>query len=162
MAKFGQKQLGYGLIGLAVLLLVILSFVMSALTHEGQVLCDLIDENPNMTMSQCPAHNPTTNYLMVMAFGLAFIILASGIFLAAVPIGGQKKESEKIDLSKLDENEQKIYSLLKGSEGSMYQSDIQKQAEMSKVQVTRILDKMESKNIIERKRRGMTNIVVLK
>jgi uncharacterized membrane protein len=44
----------------------------------------------------------------------------------------------------------------------MYQSDLIKETEFSKVKITRILDKMESKDVIDRKRRGMTNIIVLK
>ena len=34
--------------------------------------------------------------------------------------------------------------------------------EIGKVGMTRILDKLESKDIVERKRRGMNNVVVLK
>ena len=62
----------------------------------------------------------------------------------------------------LDEEEQKIFDLIKDSEGAIYQSDIVSKTEWSKVKVTRILDKLEHKNIIERRRRGMTNIIMLK
>ncbi|MBI5072205.1 MarR family transcriptional regulator, partial [Candidatus Woesearchaeota archaeon] len=65
-------------------------------------------------------------------------------------------------LSKLDEDEKKIYELLKKSNGSVYQTDIIKETGYSKVKITRILDKMELAQIVERKRRGMTNIIVLK
>ena len=43
--------------------------------------------------------------------------------------------------------------------------DLQKlmgKTDFSKVKVTRLLDKLEAKNLIERRRRGMTNAVVLK
>ena len=33
---------------------------------------------------------------------------------------------------------------------------------MTKVKVTRILDKLEGRGLVERKRRGMTNVVMLK
>lgn len=33
---------------------------------------------------------------------------------------------------------------------------------LTKVKVTRILDRLEGREIIERKRRGMTNVVILK
>jgi uncharacterized membrane protein len=46
--------------------------------------------------------------------------------------------------------------------GSVYQSDIVRETKQSKVKITRILDQLEGKGLIERKRRGMTNIVVLK
>ena len=69
---------------------------------------------------------------------------------------------QKVDLSKLDEEEIKIYELLKKSEGSVYQSDLVRETGISKVRITRILDRMETKRILERKRRGMANLVVLK
>jgi uncharacterized membrane protein len=43
----------------------------------------------------------------------------------------------------------------------MYQSDLVKETKLTKVKITRILDKMEAKKIIKRQRRGMTNIVFL-
>ena len=65
-------------------------------------------------------------------------------------------------MKKLDAEEQKIIRLLEEKEGSTYQSDLIKETGHSKVKITRILDKLESKGILEKKRRGMTNIVVLK
>jgi uncharacterized membrane protein len=43
----------------------------------------------------------------------------------------------------------------------MYQSDLLRQMGFSKVQMTRLLDKLAARKIIDRKRRGMTNIVIL-
>ncbi len=45
---------------------------------------------------------------------------------------------------------------------SIFQSDLVEKTKLSKVKITRILDRLETRNIIERKRRGMTNIVILK
>ena len=72
------------------------------------------------------------------------------------------EKKQAIDFSKLDEKERKVYELLKQNQGSMYQSDLIKQTEFSKVQMTRILDKMAGKGIVDVKRRGMTNIIVLR
>ena len=47
-------------------------------------------------------------------------------------------------------------------DGSYTTADLIKETDYTKVHMTRILDKMEGKRILERKRRGMTNIVVLK
>ena len=44
----------------------------------------------------------------------------------------------------------------------MFQRDLMEKLEIGKVKTTRLLDKLESKQIIERKRRGMNNIIVLK
>ena len=73
-----------------------------------------------------------------------------------------QQEKKKVTYSKLDEEEKKILELLQKNEGSQYQSDLIKETGFSKVKMTRILDKFESKGYIDRKRRGMTNIVFLK
>ena len=44
----------------------------------------------------------------------------------------------------------------------MFQSALMEKIDIGKVKMTRLLDKLEAKQFIERKRRGMNNIVVLK
>ncbi len=72
-----------------------------------------------------------------------------------------KSFEHKISTAHLTEEEKKIIDKIKSAEGSIYQSKLVDET-MSKVKVTRILDKLEGKGLIERKRRGMTNIVILK
>jgi len=64
-------------------------------------------------------------------------------------------------ISGLNEEEKKIVDLIQLKEGSIYQSDLIKESGMNKVKVSRILDRLEGKGLIDRKRRGMTNIVIL-
>ncbi|MEM4554969.1 MAG: MarR family transcriptional regulator [Candidatus Anstonellaceae archaeon] len=74
----------------------------------------------------------------------------------------EKKVSNSIDISSLSLEEKKIIDILKENDGSVFQSDIKNKLGYSKVKVTRLLDKLEQKGIIERKRRGMANLVLLK
>jgi hypothetical protein len=92
------------------------------------------------------------------------ILLITGIFLIIT-----KKEPvkiKKIDWKKylkgLEADEKKVYKAIAGSDGVMLQSDLVKNVGFSKVKVTRILDKLEAKDLLERKRRGMSNIIILK
>ena len=48
------------------------------------------------------------------------------------------------------------------SDGTIFQSELAEKSGLGKVKVTRVLDKLEGKGIVERKRRGMTNVVILK
>ena len=76
-----------------------------------------------------------------------------------------KKISEKrkkIDLGKLDRDERKVIELLLKENNAMFQSSLMEKLEIGKVKATRLLDKLEAKQLIERKRRGMNNIVVLR
>ena len=73
----------------------------------------------------------------------------------------ERKKKRKIDLSMLKPEEKKVMNLIL-KEKTIFQADVSEKTKFSKVKVTRILDKLESKDYIERKRRGMTNIVILK
>lgn len=72
------------------------------------------------------------------------------------------KEFDKKNLKNLDKEELKVMNLILSKNGSMFQSEIVDQTALGKVRVTRILDSLESQGLIERKRRGMTNIVMLR
>lgn len=74
----------------------------------------------------------------------------------------QGKQNRKVNLSELDSDEKRIVSLLQERQGSVFQSDVIKLTGFTKVKVSRILDKMENSGLIERKRRGMANLVVLR
>ena len=73
-----------------------------------------------------------------------------------------KEKKTKLDLSKLDKDEKKLVDLLIKENGGMFQADLMEKIGVGKVGMTRLLDKLEAKQIVERKRRGMTNLVVLR
>jgi len=69
-------------------------------------------------------------------------------------------KKRKISASELDSEEARVVSIINEGNGSVYQSDIMKKTGFSKVKVSRLLDRLEQKGLTERKRRGMTNLVV--
>ena len=158
---FGQKQLGILLIGVAVLLILLLTWVKLDLDEQGVFLCEAVAANPGLSMEDCPVHKSNTSLLIMGAFGIAVLIFGSGLYLtfSSKPISAPRKQ---IDPNDLDADEQKLLALLQQNRGSMYQSDLIKQTGFSKVQMTRVLDRMAGKQVIDRQRRGMTNIVVLR
>lgn len=64
--------------------------------------------------------------------------------------------------AKLEPNEKAVFEKVIESQGTIFQSELVEKTAFSKVKVTRILDKLEGKGLIERKRRGMTNVVILR
>jgi DNA-binding transcriptional ArsR family regulator len=62
---------------------------------------------------------------------------------------------------RLANNEQEIYEIILDADGVIAQSDIVEETDLSKATVSRTLDSLESKNVVERKRRGMGNMVLL-
>jgi uncharacterized membrane protein len=62
---------------------------------------------------------------------------------------------------RLANNEREIYEIILDADGVIAQSDIVEGTDLSKATVSRTLDSLESKNVVERKRRGMGNMVLL-
>lgn len=157
------KTIGWILSGFAVVLLIVLAFVKTDVDRQSVFLCEKVKET-NSDMENCPVHKSNISWMIVLAFGIAFLLFGVGLYLLflykqAIPAQTSFKE---VDVSKFDEEEKKIYELLKFKEGSAYQTDLIKETEFSKVKITRLLDRLEFKGVLERKRRGMTNIIVLK
>ncbi|MEM3374312.1 MAG: MarR family transcriptional regulator [Candidatus Woesearchaeota archaeon] len=76
----------------------------------------------------------------------------------------EKTEKEIIKKRILDllPDEKLVYDKIVESQGTIFQSELVEKTNYSKVKITRILDKLEGKGLIERKRRGMTNVVILR
>lgn len=72
-----------------------------------------------------------------------------------------KEHYQKI-LNELNDDERLVFEKIIEFEGTIFQSDLVDETKFTKVKITRILDKLEGKGLVERKRRGMTNIVILK
>lgn len=95
----------------------------------------------------------TPKYLALILDAILFMF---GVFL----VFSKERKMIKVQV-KLEGEEKKAYDLIT-KEGMIFQSELAEQLQLSKVKVTRILDKLEGKGLIERRRRGMTNAVVAK
>ena len=108
--------------------------------------------------------------VFVIIIGLLFIFFGKEEkIISKIKTIKQQIEPKKITrenyqkiLSKLNDDEKLIFDKIIESEGTIFQSDLVDKTKFSKVKVTRILDKLEGKGLIERKRRGMTNVIILK
>jgi uncharacterized membrane protein len=102
-----------------------------------------------------------------ISYGLvALLVVLGGVVSFFLKDGSKNLEKPKLsnqpNLENLDEAERIIMNIVLRENGSVYQSDLIKETKQSKVKVSRVLDKLEGKGLIERKRRGMTNIIILK
>ncbi len=156
-----NKNAGYLILGIAVLLIVIIGLFNSAL-KEIIVLGCAEGHGVDCPMSQTV--NQQT-YLALLIVGVLVVIAGYLIFskpTERIIIKKVKERKKKIDISKLDKEEKKVVKLLQEENKAMFQSSLMEKLEMGKVKTTRLLDKLEAKQILERKRRGMNNIVVLR
>src|SRR3989338_2549825 len=97
-----QKTIGSFLIGFSLILLFILIWVKINVDTEQGFLCEVVEERPDLSMEQCPAHESNTSWLIIAGFFIVFLVFASGLFLLFYPELRQKEDSpksEKIDVS---------------------------------------------------------------
>nr|MBI4156121.1 hypothetical protein [Candidatus Woesearchaeota archaeon] len=103
--------------------------------------------------------------------GLSFSHIAVGIFSFILSLGfyllfftrERIIEQKEYDVSKLNKEEKKVFLFIKESkEKGVYQSNLVEHFNFPKSKVSRILDRLEQTGVIERRRRGMTNIIFLK
>jgi len=129
-------------------------------------------------VGQTCTHGPTCSMYDTIAvqtyvsLAIAGLVLVIGLFLIFAKENETiimktktltKVEKKKpLDLSKLDKQEKEVVKILQKENGTIFQADLMEKLGIGKVGMTRLLDKLEAKQIIERKRRGMNNVIVLK
>ncbi|KYC46318.1 MAG: MarR family protein [Candidatus Methanofastidiosum methylothiophilum] len=72
------------------------------------------------------------------------------------------KEAYEEIMRTMNNEEKIVLESIINSNGTIFQSELTDKTNFNKVKVTRILDKLEGRGIIERRRRGMTNVIILK
>lgn len=172
-----NKHVGYLIIAIALVIGIIIYLFNRALTS---IVAETCTHGPTCTMWS------TIDYQTYISLILMFIIFIIGIYMIFFNKDQRDKEikslrdkeierkeekenmvfdKEKYEkiVGQLKDNEEKqIYEKIIEKQGSIYQSVLVSETTFSKVKVTRILDRLEGKHLIERKRRGMTNIILLK
>jgi len=160
LESFGAREAGFALIAISI----VLFFVMVSLTNQLNGYIHASCTHPEGEVCPMASELPVQSYA---GFSLDFVIGGFGVFLVLKSRQIQRFQSEKKHdfektLKELDGDEKKVYELISGSDGVVFQSDIVEKTGLQKVKVTRILDRMEHKGLVERRRRGMSNIVLIK
>jgi len=123
----------------------------------------------------CPMWG-TIDFQTNVAIGLMAIVIGIGLYLVFFSKDEMviKRITERLDIKRpTKETYGKVLKTLQGderlvlekvieAEGSIFQSDLVDRTGLGKVKVSRILDKLEGKGLVETKTRGITNVVLLK
>lgn len=164
-----NKVVGYIILGF--------SLVIGLITYIfNRALAKIVDTSCSHGLT-CPMWGTLEFYTNVSTLVMIFIIIIGfylifkkdekEIIIKTKKIKVDQSDKSSLDkikesMSKLNEEEKQIVNKIIENQGSIFQSDLVEKTNMHKVKVTRILDRLEGLNLIERKRRGMTNIVILK
>ena len=156
-----NKHVGFLILGVAILLIIIIFLFQTALKDIIVASCGA-EHAP-----VCPM-NKTVNQQTYLALGIVGLLVIIGLVLIftkpkeKIIVRKVKEKKKKLDLKGLDRDEKKVIKFLSEENGTMFQATLKEKLEVGKVKLTRLLDKLEAKQLIERKRRGMNNIVVLR
>ncbi|MFH0752148.1 MAG: hypothetical protein V1914_00965 [archaeon] len=156
-----NKAVGIIIVGIAVLMSFIIYSFNKALTDIVNTACS---HGP-----ECPMWG-TITFQTRIGIGIMVFVVLIGLYLIFFDKGKLVRPQLRLDDTKEKEHktpdlrgdEKLIFDKVRESDGTMFQSDLVEKTGLTKVKVTRILDRLEGKKIIERRRRGMTNVIILK
>jgi len=154
------RKIGIVIVGISVILFLIVLLMtqtIMALRLELHKTCPLPPE-------ACPYKSSVpiesvAGFILSIAIGIFGIFL---IFVKPAEVTSPQKTKIKQIMKSLTGDEKKVYNLIVEADGSIFQTDLIQKTGYSKVRISRILDRLETKGIIERRRRGMTNLVLSK
>lgn len=156
-----NKNVGYLISGISILIMAIVFLFNKGLKD---IVADTCTHGLTCTMYD------TISLQTYLSLSIAGLVLIIGIFFIfskeneriVIQKVKEKHKEKKLDLSNLDSEEKRVISILQSESGAVFQSSLSEKLGVGKVKMTRLMDKLESKGFIERKRRGMNNIIVLK
>ena len=157
-----NKNVGYLLLGISVLIILIIFLFNSTLRDFVTSSCSLAHGD----LYSCPMYK-TINQQTYLALGIVGLLIVVGfVLIFSKPhervifrkVGNKKI---KLDTSGLNREEKRVLSFVQENK-TIFQADLIEKTGFGKAKMTRILDRLEGKGFVERKRRGMTNVVVLR
>ena len=157
-----NKNVGYLIIGLSIVIIAIIFLFSNALreivnascTMAGHTSCtmyDIISKQTYLSLS-------IAAILIIIGLALVFTKPKEKIIVRKVK---ERQEQKTYDLTDLRKEDKQIFNIVKKNK-TIFQAELIEKSGFGKAKISRVLDRLENKNLIERKRRGMTNIVVLK
>lgn len=168
-----NRFVGFLVIGIAVLIGAVIFIFNNALSMIVEQSCSHGTSCPMWGTIETQTYISIVLMALVFAIGLYLVFFGREEvivtkfkrikpFVQQVSPKKPSLESFKEVLSKLGPEERSVLERIISSDGTIFQSDLVEKTGFSKVKVTRILDRLEGKDIIERRRRGMTNVIMLK
>ena len=169
-----NKQVGLMITSFAAILGLVIFFFNRALSQIVSTSCDHGPTCPMWGSIRFHTNISLALTVVILLIGLYFVFFGgvnqiqnskTGIKTESKSSKKAKKTTESVILEipeDLNPDEKQVLTVVVEEDGTIFQSAIVEKTQLSKVKITRILDKLEGKGLIERKRRGMTNVVILK
>ncbi len=158
-----NKHVGMLIVGIGIVMGIIVFIFNNALKDIVGQTCTMGNSCPMYGTIQTQTGLSLAIVAIVLIIGLVIMLTKPKVEIKEkIVVKKIQEKKKKLNLDGLDENEKKAMNLILEEGKAMFQADLMEKLEIGKVGMTRLLDKLEAKQFIERKRRGMNNIVVLK
>lgn len=158
--SFNTKYIGAILIALGVVLSIVIYLSSQAMLK----IADMEHGGSCQSSETCP--HVTVLTLTYPGYFVSLSMIIIGIFLVIFGGSPEKQasnESKWQERSKtLKPDEKEAFDILASAGGVMFQSELAEKTGFPKAKLSRVLDRLEARGLLERKRRGMTNAIVLK
>ena len=161
------RYLGIAIIVISVVVLVNLFYLNNILSKQSLENCVefcKLQKDSSCSIESCKVNGQHNDHEKIISALEILVAFLGGIgFYLSLTKAEKIIEQKKYDLTKLSSEEKKVFFFIKeNKDKGVYQSNIVEHFNFPKSKVSRILDKLEQTGIIERRRRGMTNIIFLK
>ncbi len=149
-----------------ILFAVVLAIFTAWLTEDLKKLNAFLHKDCTLPADVCP-FNTLVPSESIVGFSISVIMAAFGVLLIIISrkdVKGKMVESRKIEdaVKMLVGDEKIVYDTIVASEGTIFQTQLVEKSGLDKVRVSRVLDKLEGRGLIERKRHGMSNVIVIR
>jgi len=154
-----NKQVGWLIIGIAGIMSIIVWIFNSGLRNLVSETCT---HGPTCSMYESISIQTWISMAIIGIVVIIGLVLMFSKPKEKIIFKKVKEKKKQINLEGLDKKEKEVIRLIQEENGAIFQATLMEKLGTGKVGITRLLDKLEAKQLIERKRRGMNNIVVLK
>lgn len=159
-----NKNVGWLMLGISVLIVLLVFLFNTTLMKSVKNSCFI----QHGDVTSCDMFD-SVNYQTYFALAIVGVIVILSIFLifskpnekVVVKKIKERKHGVEVDLSSFRSEEKEVYKIVKQN-NAVFQADLIEKTGFSKARMTRIIDKLEGNGLVERKRRGLTNVVALK
>lgn len=154
-----NKQVGMLIIGIAIVIGIVIFLFNSTITKLVNTSCS---HGPSCSMYgdiRTQTYVSMAIIAVILIIGIVLMLSKENVLIRTIKSREGKK---KINTEGLNESERQVIKILQRENGAIFQASLMEKLGIGKVGITRLIDKLEAKQLVERKRRGMNNIIVLK
>jgi len=159
------RHLGVAILIVSIILLIMLFQFNSDLNRQNLNACNdlCMRDEASCSIDSCPFSDENNSNSLIIFMGLLIAFVGGIGFYLSFTKSEKIVEQKEYDLTKLNKEEKNVFLFIReNKEKGVYQRNIVEHFNFPKSKTSRILDKLEQSDLVERKRRGMSNIIFLK